>query len=41
MVFSAAADQPDVVVGHGMTVSLLEFCCGPVDQGGGLAELAV
>jgi transposase len=41
VVFGAAPDQPDVVLGHGMAVSLLEFCCGPVDQAGGFTELTL
>ena len=41
VVFSAAPDQPDVVLRHGTPVSLLEFCCGPVDQVGGFAELTL
>ena len=32
--FGAALGEPYVVLGHGMAVSLLECCCGAVDQVG-------
>ena len=41
VMFIAAPGEPYVVLGHGIAVSLLEFCCGPVDQVGGFAELTL
>ena len=38
-VLGLALGEPDVVVGHGAAVPLLEVGGGPVDQGGGVGEL--
>jgi hypothetical protein len=37
----SALGEPDVVGGHGTAVPLREVRLGPVDQGGGVGELAL
>jgi hypothetical protein len=39
-VLGLALGEPDVVLGHGAAVPLPEVRSGPVDQGGGVGELA-
>jgi hypothetical protein len=39
-VLGLALGELDVVLGHGAAVPLLEVRLGPVDQGGGVGELA-
>ena len=41
MMFCPAPCEPDVVLGHGLAVSLLEFCCGADDQILRFAELTL